>query len=477
MAVIDVIKYEGGNDTFVYKHPTEDFNSGTQLIVHESQEAIFFRDGQALDRFGAGKYTLDTESLPLMKRFFRKLTGGPSQFHAEVYFVNLSTIMGIKWGTDSKVRMYDPASGLHLEIGAHGEFNMKVADSGKVLLKLVGTELGLTKEDVIDGSGYSTSTVSGKFKGLVMTKVKSCLSKSIRENNIDILEVDEHLDEISKYIQAELNKNLETYGLTLPEFYVTTIATPDDDPNFKRLKQQHAERYLKIQEEKIKKAEAEAKKERVLVEAETEAEAKLVSVKAEEETIRRMAYAEAEKTRAEGLAKADVMKAQGYSYAQETQREIGMAVASNEGGEGGGIPSAMAGVVQAGIGIGAAVAVGKTTMGAVNGVMNDMMNPTPETSNAPASTGWTCPNCGTVNEGKFCSECGSKKPVTETKEWTCPDCGHINLGNFCSECGAKKSTNEAKECTCPDCGQWVCPECGNANKDKYCSKCGHKKRE
>lgn len=58
MAVIDVIKYEGNNDVLVYKHPTEDFNAGSQLIVHESQEAIFFRDGKAMDHFGAGKYTL-----------------------------------------------------------------------------------------------------------------------------------------------------------------------------------------------------------------------------------------------------------------------------------------------------------------------------------------------------------------------------------------------------------------------------------
>lgn len=68
MAVIDVIKYEGNNDTFVYKHECEDFNTGSQLIVHESQEAIFFRDGKAMDKFGAGKYTLNTESLPLMKK-------------------------------------------------------------------------------------------------------------------------------------------------------------------------------------------------------------------------------------------------------------------------------------------------------------------------------------------------------------------------------------------------------------------------
>lgn len=74
--------------------------------------------------------------------------------------------MGVKWGTDSKVRMYDPASGLHLEIGAFGEFNIKVIDSGKVLLKLVGTELGLKKEDVLGSSGYTNASVSGKFRAL-----------------------------------------------------------------------------------------------------------------------------------------------------------------------------------------------------------------------------------------------------------------------------------------------------------------------
>ena len=437
MAIIDVIKYEGGNDTFVYKHECQDFNTGSQLIVHESQEAVFFRDGKAMDRFGSGKYTLDTESLPLMKGFFKAIAGGPSQFHAEVYFVNLATIMGVKWGTDSRIRMYDPASGLHLEIGAFGEFNIKITDSGKVLLKLVGTELGLKKEDILGGSGYSKASVSGKFRALVLTKVKSFLPKVIRENNIDILEVDEHLDEISEYIRREINVVFDSYGLSLPEFFITNIDTPDDDPNFRRLKQQHAERYLKIQEERIKQAEAEARRGRVMIEAETAADVKLVGVKAEEEAIRRMAYAEAERTRAEGLAKADAMKAQGYTYAQETQREVGVAIASNESGSAGGIGSAMSGVVQAGIGIGAAVSVGKATVGMMNGVMSDM------TSQVSSSTEtnlhvWKCPVCGTEgNDGKFCKECGAKKP--EEGPWTCPSCGQTgNDGKFCKNCGAKR---------------------------------------
>lgn len=466
MPIINVIKYEGDNSVFVWKHPTEDFNTNSQLIVHESQEAVFFRDGKIMDRFGAGKYALNTESLPLMKGFFKMFASGPSQFHAEVYFINLSTIMGIKWGTDSKVRMFDPASGLHIELGAFGQFNIKIADAGKILLKLVGTELGLKREDIMGTDGYSNQSVSGKFKALVMTKVKSFLPKAIRENNIDILEVDEHLDELSEYIRQQINTVLDSYGLYLPEFFISNIATPDDDPNFRRLKQQHAERYLKIQEERIKQAEAEARRGRVVVEAETEAEVKIIGVKAEEEATRRMAYAEAEKARAEGLAKADVMRAQGYSYQQETQRDIGVAIASNEGGAGG-AGSAISGIVQAGVGIGAAVAVGKATAGAMSGVMDEMVSPNPQCPSAPTS-GWICPSCDAKgNDGKFCKECGAKKPE-ESKSWACPNCGTTgNDGKFCKECGAKKPEEQTT---------WDCPECGaKGNDSKFCKECGFKR--
>ena len=57
---ISVIKYEGSNEVLAHKHPKEDFTIGSQLIVHESQEALFFRDGKALDLFTAGRHTLVT---------------------------------------------------------------------------------------------------------------------------------------------------------------------------------------------------------------------------------------------------------------------------------------------------------------------------------------------------------------------------------------------------------------------------------
>ena len=68
MAIAEVIKYEGDNSTFVWKHPAEDFNTNSQLIVHESQEAIFFMNGQPLDLFGSGRYTLETQNLPILNK-------------------------------------------------------------------------------------------------------------------------------------------------------------------------------------------------------------------------------------------------------------------------------------------------------------------------------------------------------------------------------------------------------------------------
>ena len=151
-----IIKYEGSGDTLVWKHPIEDFNLGSQLIVHESQEAIFFRDGQALDTFGAGRYTLETQQLPLLEKLYKLPTDTEGTFHSEVYFVNMATQMGIKWGTDSKVRLFDPTSGLHVELGASGEFNIRVVNARKLLLRVVGTTSMLRQDDLLGGGkGFS----------------------------------------------------------------------------------------------------------------------------------------------------------------------------------------------------------------------------------------------------------------------------------------------------------------------------------
>ena len=84
MQIAEVIQYEGNNSTFICKHPSEDFNSLTQLIVHESQEAIFFMNGQALDLFGPGRYTLETQNIPKLGKALNRAMGDRSPFHCEV---------------------------------------------------------------------------------------------------------------------------------------------------------------------------------------------------------------------------------------------------------------------------------------------------------------------------------------------------------------------------------------------------------
>ena len=129
--IADVIKYEGDNSTFIWKHPKEDFNSLTQLIVHESQEAIFFLNGEALDSFGPGRHTLETENIPRIGKLLQRTTGDQNPFHCEVYFINKTVQMSVKWGTPEKIRFVEPTLGVPLELGASGDMNLAVSNGRK----------------------------------------------------------------------------------------------------------------------------------------------------------------------------------------------------------------------------------------------------------------------------------------------------------------------------------------------------------
>ena len=466
-AIPAVINYEGDNQTFVWKHPMTDFVTGSQLIVHESQEAIFFRNGEALDSFGPGRYTLETGIMPKMSSLYPLPVQG-QPFHAEVYFVNLATQMGIKWGTNSKVGMFDPASGLHVELGASGSFNLRVTEPRKLLIKLVGTTGGLTQSDLFNessmtvGSGnveITMKSAGGYFRTMVMNKVKANLAKIIKANSISVLELDEHIDMISAGLKEAINPELAEYGLTMPEFYVSNIVTPDDDPNFRRMKQQYADKYLKIREEEIRKAEAEAAFERKAVEAQTEARMRVIGAQGDADITRIKAQAEAEAYRMKAEAEAMEMKMKGYTYQQETARQVGIEAMRN-GGAAGGISGMTGEMMQMGVGLG--------VMGSVIGMTKDAVSPvvnqTAQTvQQAAAVSGWDCA-CGQKNiMSKFCPECGSKKPEPVAPAgWNCT-CGASNItSKFCPECGAKKPAPATWDCGCGNSGITArfCPECG-----------------
>ena len=484
-----LIKYEGTNDTFVWKHPIEDFNLGSQLIVHESQEAIFFRDGKALDLFGAGRYTLSTQNIPLLENLYKLPTNSDEVFHSEVYFINLTTQMGIKWGTDSKVRLFDPASGLHIELGAFGNFSLRVADSRKLLIKLVGTQTTFKQNDVL-GDTYSIKSVVGNFKALVMNKVKANLARIIKDNNINILEVDEYIDVISEKLRTTINETLVEYGLFMPEFFVTNIATPDDDPNFQRLKQQFAEKTLRVRDEQVLEAQAQAAQSRKLLEAQTQAQLRMVEAQGQAEAMKIKAMAEAESYRQMAFAQADEMKAKGYTYQQESSRLVGLEAMQNGIG-GDGASSALGDVASLGLSLGAMGGVINMTKDALSPMMQTTTNMGSQIISNTQDT-WNC-SCGCSNiTTKFCPECGNKKPEANT--WNC-SCGCSNITTkFCPECGSKKPEANTWNCSCgamnitskfcPECGNkkpevpttWNCPQCGNKDiKTKFCPECGYKK--
>lgn len=427
------IKFEGASDTIVWKHPIEDFNYGSTLIVHEGQTAIFIKDGVALEAFGPGKYVLNTNKA--ISDTFKKTDGlvANLDFHSEVYFVNTTVHMGIKWGTDSKVRLFDPASGLHIELGACGQFNIQVIDANKFLSKVVGTVKEYAQNE-LSTDGLDRTNMMGKFKALIMNRVKSNLAKTIREQQINVLEIDEYLETISIDLGKRINLTLEEYGLYMPDFFITTIMTPDDDPNYRKLKSQFAERTLKVREEHIRKDEAQAAQSRKILEAQTEAQLKILEAQGDSEAFRIRAQAEAEE-----------MRLKGYTYQQETARQLGKEAIQNSGNG-----SIINDLTRVGIGL-EALRTGTNAMPGIGVV--------------PIQDGltWDC-SCGQTGiPGNFCGKCGARKPVNLVWDCVCGQKG--NTGNFCNNCGAKKADKSGWTCTCG-----FHNEVGN-----FCSNCGRRK--
>jgi membrane protease subunit (stomatin/prohibitin family) len=405
--IVDIIKYEGDNHTFVWKHPREDFNTLSQLIVHESQEALFMMNGQALDLFGPGRYTLSTQNIPLIGSAIKLATDGKSPFHCEVYFINKVEQMAIKWGTDSKVQFVEPTYGFPLSIGASGEMSLRVENSRKFLLKLVGTENALTREGLVQ-----------YFRAFLMTKVKTCLAQTIKAQKINIFEIDERLEDLSGALHKDLREDFDEYGVELERFFVSNIAKPDGEAQYEKFKSLHFRQYSDIMEAKLRQQVS-------VIDAQTEAQ----------------------KTVIESQAIAQKRAQEGYTYQQERGFDVAEQVAQNE---------AVGQFTNLGVGLGTMAGVGGTVAGVVGGTMNEAMQ------NAIRQEAATCAKCGATlpQNAKFCPTCGEKAQAPAQATVVCPQCGQTVIkAKFCPECGFKFPTN------CPKCGADVgnakfCPECG-----------------
>ena len=216
MAIQEIIKYEGSNDTLIYKYPEEDFNTLSQLIVHESQEAVFFSDGQALDSFKAGRYTLETKNIPILSGIRNLISGGVSPFHCEVYFINTALLMDIAWGTPSQMTVKDPNYGYSYSVGASGSFGLKITDSRKLLMNLLGTE-----------NDMSTRTIQKYFKDIIVTRVKNQLAIELSKYSYNI--INQYLNVISDGLCMQIKDALDSYGIRIFNFVVSNISIKDSD--------------------------------------------------------------------------------------------------------------------------------------------------------------------------------------------------------------------------------------------------------
>jgi uncharacterized membrane protein YqiK len=300
-----------------------------------------------------------------------------------------------------------------------------------VLLKLVGTEQGLRREQLMSAGSagsFSSDSANGYIKAMVMTNVKSYLAQTIKENEINILEIDAKLDVLSAALKERINENLKAYGFVMTDFFVTTVMTPEDDPNFKRMKQQYAERYLFVKEEEIRKAEAEAAAERKAVEAQMAARLKIIGAQGDAEAMRIQKQAEADAYKMKAEAEAMEMKWKGYTYQQETSRMVGMEAMQN-GITGNG--SQTAGTVSGSLSDLAELGVTLGAMGGVIGMTKDMLNPVLNTA-------------GTVGS-EIASTMSGKADAMENDVWTCGNCGNAATGNFCNKCGKPRPSAEGGE--------------------------------
>lgn len=186
---------------------------GSQLTVRESQDAVFFRDGKALDIFGPGRHVLQTQNIPLIGKWVTFFGYGPdSPFRAEVLFVGKQLFPNLKWGTKEPILFRDTELQM-VRLRSYGSFSIQVQDSLLFVNKVSGT-MGL----------YTTETISDYLRGIILSKLNVVLGKVLKT----VFDIALAMDELNFVMRTELQNDFAGLGLALHDFYIQSISLPDD---------------------------------------------------------------------------------------------------------------------------------------------------------------------------------------------------------------------------------------------------------
>lgn len=212
---IEVIEWlDDSGDTMLYRFPVHDqeIKNGAQLIVRESQAAVFVYEGQIADVFGPGKQTIDGGNTPILSKLGAWKYGFNSPFKAEVYFVNTKQFTDLKWGTMNPVMMRDADFGV-VRLRAFGIYTIRVADPRAFIKEVAGTN-----------AHFQTGDIEGQLKRTLV----SGFTDALGESKIAALDLASNYDELSALARTKLNEEFKTFGLELTKFFVENISLPPE---------------------------------------------------------------------------------------------------------------------------------------------------------------------------------------------------------------------------------------------------------
>jgi len=217
--IFDVVEYPNEmKDELVHRFPEEgiaDLRIGSQVIVRESQEVVFFRDGRALDVLGPGRHTITTANIPLLIDLIGKAFNNRTPFTAEVYYVTKKEFADQKWGTPQPIIVRNAGVGLGIAlIQGFGSYSFQVKDAQQVITQLVGAQ-----------GAYGMDDIEDRLRSMLLSKLQDLLGETTGKKSV--LDLIGLTDELSAGVRAKAQDDFNAIGLTLKSFYISSLKPSD----------------------------------------------------------------------------------------------------------------------------------------------------------------------------------------------------------------------------------------------------------